>query len=66
MCSGDFFRHRRQRRSLTIFRRSILAHAVDRDVGAHRCQPFGECPAQPAARAGHQRDLAVEYPRAMV
>jgi hypothetical protein len=39
---------------------------VDRDVGAHRCQPFGERPAEPAARAGHQRDLAIEYTSAVM
>ena len=50
---------RRQCRSLAIFRRSVLAHAVDRDIGAEAREPFGERPAEPAARAGDQRNLAL-------
>ena len=53
------FRDRRQRRSLAIFRRAVLAHAVDRDIGAEARQPFGEGAAKPAARAGDQRNLAL-------
>ena len=38
----------------------MFAHAMYRDIGAHRCQPFGEGAAEPAARAGYQRDLALQ------
>jgi hypothetical protein len=53
---------RRQRRSLAIFSRAMLAHAVDGDIGAEACQPFGKGPAQAAARAGDQRNLALQRP----
>jgi hypothetical protein len=62
----DFFRYRRQRRSLAIFRRPVLAHAVDCDVGAHACEFFGESAAEPAACARDQCDLALESPRAVL
>ena len=61
-CFGD----RRQRRSLAIFRRAVLAHAVDRDIGAEACEPFGERAAEPAAGAGDQRNLALQRPRGVV
>jgi hypothetical protein len=38
----------------------MLAHAVDGDIGAKACEPLGECPAKPAARAGDQCDLALQ------
>ena len=60
------FRDRRQRRSLAIFRRTVLAHAVDRDIGAEAGEPFGKGPAEPAARAGDQCDLALQRPRVIV
>ena len=66
MCSGDFFRHRRQRRSLAILRRAIFAHAVDGDIGAEARQPFGERPAKPAACAGDQRNLALQRPGGII
>ena len=53
---------RRQRRSLAILRRAIFAHAVNGDIGAEACQPLGERPAKPAARAGDQRNLALQRP----
>ena len=59
-------RHRRQRRSLAILGRAVLAHAVNGDVGAEACQPLGERPAKPAARAGYQRHLALQRPGGVV
>ena len=57
--AATVFGDRRQRRALAIFRRPVLAHAVDRDVGAQAGEPFGERAAEPAARAGDQRNLAL-------
>ena len=51
---------RRQRRSLAILRRAILAHAVNGDISAEAREPFGEGAAQPAARSGDQRNLALQ------
>ena len=62
----NFRGDRRQRRSLAIFRRSVLAHAVDRDIGAEACEPLGKRPAKSAACAGDQRDLALQRPRGVV
>ena len=62
----NLFGDRRQRRSLPILRWSILAHAVDRDIGAEACQPFGERAAKAATCAGDQRNLALERPRSVV
>jgi hypothetical protein len=35
---------------------------VNGDVGAEACQPLGERPAKPAARARYQRNLALQCP----
>ena len=64
--AADLCGDRRQRRSLAIFRRSVLAHAVDRDIGAEACEPLGEGAAEPAACAGDQRNLALQRPRGVV
>ena len=37
MHGSNFSGDRRQRRTLAIFRRSVFAHAVDRDIGAEAC-----------------------------
>jgi hypothetical protein len=60
------FRDRRQRRTLAILRRAILAHAVNGDIGPQARQPFGERPAKPAARAGDQRNLALQRPGGVI
>ena len=57
---------RRQCRSLAIFRRAMLAHAVDGDIGAKAREPLGERPAKPAARPGDQRHLALQRPRVVM
>jgi hypothetical protein len=33
---------------------------VDGDIGTEAREPLGECPAKPAARAGNQRNLALQ------
>ena len=60
------FRDRGQRRSLAVFSRAVLAHAMDRDIGAETGEPFGEGPAESAACAGDQCNLAREWPRGVV
>ena len=41
------FRDRRQCRSLAIFHRAMLAHAVNGDIGTQACKPFGKGSARP-------------------
>jgi hypothetical protein len=40
----------------------MLAHAVNGDIGAEACEPFGKGSAKPAAGAGDQRNLALQCP----
>ena len=55
---GHRFRDGGQRGAFAIFRRAVLAHAVNGDIGAQAGEPLGEGAAEPASGAGHQRDLA--------
>ena len=44
--------------ALAIFRRPVLAHAVDGDIGAERGELLRKGASEPASRAGHQRHLS--------
>ena len=58
MLGGHGFRDGGQRRSFAIFRGTVLAHAMDGDIGAQARKPLCKSPAEAAPGAGDQCDLA--------